>query len=30
MYNFGLFNETNDAAKHLEWLKEILEEADKN
>lgn len=29
MYNWGLFNETNDAAKQLAWLKEILEEADK-
>eukprot|EP00347_Sterkiella_histriomuscorum_P003902 403362501 len=29
MYNFGLFNETNDAAKHLDWLKGILEQAEK-
>lgn len=30
MYNFGLFNETNDAAKHLEWLREILIQAEKD
>ena len=29
MYNYGLFNETNDAAKYLEWLETVLIEAEK-
>jgi len=24
MYNYGLFNETNDAALYLKWLEPIL------
>ncbi|CDW90552.1 ser thr protein phosphatase family protein [Stylonychia lemnae] len=30
MYNYGLFNETNDAAKQLAWLEEILAQAEKD
>lgn len=29
MFNFGLFNETNDAGKEIEWLEQILEEAER-